>query len=293
MRTRLFVAAVLVGCALCLTAAFSVAQSDRPDSHPQLSAEQLVEKVVANELKADKNDHSLWTFDTDTKTPKGETKKEVVETRDGTLYLTLASNGKSLTADESRKERVRLQKLASSPDEARKRWEEESHDSGQADKILALVPKALVFSYGARHDDIVELTFKPNPNFHPDSHEAQVLAAMAGTVRVNTKEGRLAGIDGRLTHEVKFGGGLLGYLDNGGAFHVTQIETQPGHWEMSELRVNMHGRILFFKTIAEQQDQAFSNYRRLPDNFSAAEGVHMLMSRLQAPSEPKQAQAAY
>jgi hypothetical protein len=60
---------------------------------------------------------------------------------------------------------------------------------------------------------------------------------------------RVAEVVGRLTHEVKFGGGLLGHLDSGGDFDVKQAEVAPGFWELTVLNVHMKGKALFFRTI--------------------------------------------
>lgn len=50
--------------------------------------------------------------------------------------------------------------------------------------------------------------------------EARVFQHMQGEMTVDAKQGRLAAIKGYLVEDVKFGGGLLGHLDNGGRFEV-------------------------------------------------------------------------
>jgi hypothetical protein len=99
---------------------------------------------------------------------------------------------------------------------------------------------------------------------------------MAGTIWVNTKEDRLAEIDGHLVQRVNFGGGLLGHLDEGGKFHVTQTEVAPGHWEIGVMHIDMRGKALFFKTINEQQDEERSNFRQLPKNLTIAQAAQRL-----------------
>jgi hypothetical protein len=41
-------------------------------------------------------------------------------------------------------------------------------------------------------------------------------------VWIDSKQQRLMELSGRLTREVKFGGGLFGHLNAGGQFHVKQ-----------------------------------------------------------------------
>ena len=87
---------------------------------------------------------------------------------------------------------------------------------------------------------------------------------MEGRIWISVKEDRLAEIEGHLIREVKFGAGLLGYLDKGGEFHVKQSEVSPRLWGISLLHVNMHGKVLFFKTLSVQQDESRSNFRQVP-----------------------------
>jgi hypothetical protein len=109
---------------------------------------------------------------------------------------------------------------------------------------------------------------------------------MEGRIWISLREDRLAEIEGHLVREVKFGGGLLGYLDKGGEFRVKQAEVSPHHWEISVLHVNMHGKALFFKTISVQQNEARSNFRQVPDDLTLAQAA----KELQKQSEVKSAE---
>lgn len=147
-----------------------------------------------------------------------------------------------------------------------------------------MLPNAFVFQYAGTSGDNIKLTFHPNPKFDSHSSESYVFHKMDGFVIVNAKEQRLVEISGRLTHRVEFGGGLLGHLDAGGTFDVQREEVVPGHWAITRLKVNMNGRILFFKTISEQQDETDSNFQRIPDSTTLAEA--RLMAQKQAGSTP-------
>jgi hypothetical protein len=84
---------------------------------------------------------------------------------------------------------------------------------------------------------------------------------------------------GRLTQEVKFGGGLLCHLAQGGEFHVEQAEVAPGYWELTLLHVDMCGKALFFKSISVQQDEIRSDYRRISDNLTLAQASTSLIEK--------------
>jgi len=243
---------------------------------PDVPANQLLKTVIDKEVAADKTDQSLWMYTSDVKKPRSEIAQRVIETKQGILYLHISLDGQPLSQQQQKKEKERIRKLASNPDEPTRLERAQTEDGDKAQQMLALLPQAFVASYGEHRGDLIALNVSPNPQFRPTSHEAQVFLAMAGTVWVNPKENRLAEIDGHLLHKVEFGGGLLGHLDKGGEFHVVQTEVTPGHWEITRLRVEMVGKALFFKSIGEQQDETRSQYERMPDNLSLAQAAELL-----------------
>jgi hypothetical protein len=78
---------------------------------------------------------------------------------------------------------------------------------------------------------------------------------------------------------VKFGGGLLGHLDQGGEFYVRQAEVEPGCWELITMTVNMKGKALFFKTIGVQQTEHRLAFHRVPDNLTPAQAAKILRNQ--------------
>jgi len=271
----------------------SRANPGHADSRPSVSAHDLLQKVVDNELAADKNDQSLWMYKSETRKRGGDTTKEVIETKQGDIARTLKINGQPLSAEQEKKEKQRIQRLASNPSDQRKAQRAKAQDGQKAEQMLALLPKALEVSYGQRRGDLVDLTFKPNPQFHPKSHEAEVFRAMAGDIWVNTKENRLEEINGRLIERVSFGGGLLGHLDKGGQFHVTQTQAGPGHWEVAQTRIDMRGKALFFKTVSVQENETRTDFQQVPDGFTLVQAAQKLQQQNpQASAELTQGNAA-
>jgi hypothetical protein len=100
---------------------------------------------------------------------------------------------------------------------------------------------------------------------------------MEGTLVLDTRQKRLVEINGRLTSEVRFGGGLFGHLDKNGTFVVKQSEVANGHWDLVHMSVRMSGRALFFKTIAVSQQQSLSDYRPLPRDATLQQAADFLM----------------
>ncbi len=249
---------------------------DKPSDH-SVSAQQLLKKVVDNELAADKTDDYLWKYTSVMRKSGENTKEEVVETQHGILTLKLAVNGKRLRKDELEQQRQHIRDLVAHPDEAMKAQQDQEQDADKAEEMLRLLPQALLAKYGRRRGDLQALDFRPNPNFQPSSHEAEVFQAMSGTIWVETKEDRLQEINGHLSYRVEFGwGGILGHLDKGGRFHVVQKEVAPDHWEIVRLLVEMRGKALFFKSISVHQDETRSDYKLLPPHTTLADGARLL-----------------
>jgi len=262
-----------------------VAASPRAASgDDKLSADQFLRRAVESELTAQDNDHTRWMYQVKGGESGNEEVKWVIETREGDLDRLLSVNGKPITAEQETQENRRIERLLHKKDEQNKQRRAQQEDDQTTEHLFRMIPDAVHASYGERKGDLVEILFRPNPNFRPLSHEDVVFHSMEGHIWIHQKENRLAEIDGHLIKTVKFFGGLLGYLDEGGQFHVKQSEVAPGHWEISLLHVNMRGRALFFKTISVQQNETRTNFRRVTDNLTLAEAAEELRKQCPANS---------
>ena len=246
---------------------------------PNESADELVKASVQNELKAIDGDHTHWMYQLETHKAGGSETKELIETPHGNLARVVARNGQPLSPDEQKREDENLQKFVGDTDAQQKQRHDLDQDEKKTKDLLALLPDALTYTYAGHDGDNTRLTFVPNPSFHPPSREAHVFHSMEGQMLINTKEHRLVEFSGHLTHPVKFGGGLLGDLQEGGTFDVRQQEVGPGHWEISLLKVNIHGKALFFKTISVQQDETHTNFKRVPDGLTLAEAKDLVIKQ--------------
>lgn len=191
------------------------------------------------------------------------------QTREGEIRRLIAINGEPLGKAQQSAEDKRVQALIHSPDRVRDAHRKEQEDASKARKLLQSLPDAFLFEYERPIPDpsqnpLVRLRFHANPKFHPSGEAEAVFHHMEGELVVDARQGRLKQLRGKLTSEVKFVGGLLGHLDRGGTFLVTQQDLGDGRWEMTELNVQMDGRALFFKTIAVRQKETYSDYQLLP-----------------------------
>jgi hypothetical protein len=275
------VSTTLVSAVTLLFASSTNAQT----SDGRLPANEFMRQIIDQELQAEKNDHSHWMLRLETQKSGTTEVREVVETKDGDLDWLISVNGEPLPEDQRSERQRGLQRLISNPAELKKSKRETDEDQARSQRLLKMLPDALVFEYGDQRGDSTELKFKPNSHFRPPSHEAAVVHAMEGVLWVNGRQKRLVEISGHLTRAVKFGGGLLGHLDAGGHFYLKQEEVQPGYWELTVLDVDMKGKALFFKTVGVQEDMKRSMFRRMRDDLTAAQGADLLYQQVRTTSK--------
>jgi hypothetical protein len=251
------------------------AVSQEPE-HSQKNANDLARSVLENEVKAETNDHSHWMLKLEIEKSHRKEVDEVVETTNGDLERPILINGRPLTARQQHEADEQIRRLVSNPNALHRSLKEQNDDAAHSQKMLNILPQALIFRFGQQKGDAVELLFSPNPHFRPPTREAQVFQAMEGSLWIDSKQKRLMELSGRLTREVKFGGGFLGHLDAGGQFHVKQMEVAQGYWEMTLLHVDMKGKALFFKTISVQQNLQRSDFHQVSDNLTLSEAADLL-----------------
>jgi len=267
LRESLFTAAVL------LLGATASAQMAGPN--PAIPPGDLIRAVVANELKP-QADQNHWIYDVEKEEDANRQTKKVVQLRDVSLERLTAINGQALPSAKQQEEAARIEKLVSDVRERQKLEEVQKKDAAQCEAFFRMIPDAFLFSYEGYEGGLLRVAFKPNPRFQPSSREARVFHALEGEILVQAKEWRLAAISGHLIEEVKFGGGLLGHLEKGGRFSVKRTEITPARWALTSMEVDMKGKALLLKTIAVQQKEHRSNFRRLADDLTLREAADLL-----------------
>jgi len=248
----------------------------KPDFDPQ----QLVRNAAKNEIKAN-NIHQYFMYQDHTEYKNHSITKEVIETPQGGLMSTIAINGEPLTPQQRAKDNQRLEKFANDP-EARRKKQESSREEDQRDELmLTSLPDAFLYNYagterGPNGDELVHLTFKPNPNFNPPNHETRVYQGMQGEVLIDRSAMRIAKIDGTLFKDVEFGWGILGRLDKGGKFLIEQRDVGGGRWETVRETLEFYGKILMIKPLTIWSTETATDFRPVPANITTAQALELL-----------------
>ncbi len=237
---------------------------------------QFVQHAVETELAADRNDHSRWLFFETDSTPGNSVKQWVADTGQGSLRRVLDQNGQPLSQGD---QRARMDRFIENPQAQGKQRKSGQHDDQQAEEMLRLLPNAFIWSINGTHNGQTTLHFRPDPNFEAPDWETRVFAAMEGDMVVDNKQLRIASLNGRLIHDVKFAWGLLGLLKTGGTFDVERRETGPSIWQITETHIHIQGNALLFKNISQIEDDVKSQFKRLPAQISLTEAETDLMKQ--------------
>ncbi|HEU5411198.1 MAG TPA: hypothetical protein VFU57_09285 [Candidatus Acidoferrales bacterium] len=277
-------AALLAASALLLSLSFpgnAFADSQKKKAHDkaaQPDAKTLVREMVQNEVKAENDDSTHWRFSR-TNVKSGVSKTyDVIETKKGEVQRLISINGHPLNAEQQREEQERMKKFLSDSDEQAKRRESASKDYQKEQDLMKMLPDALLYTYAGRQGDLVKFNFKPNPRFHATTRQAEVFHHMAGILVIDAKRKRLSQFRGRLISGVKFGYGILGYLDGGGTFDVRQKDVADQHWDLTLLETNITGKELFFKSISVCEKITEGNYQRVADDLTLEQAANLLKS---------------
>lgn len=252
---------------------------------PEMPAGELVRATVANEVAAANDSSTRHMFRSRRQTPKGSQTRLYVETEDAMAGVLIAINDRPLTPQQQQAETNHLAWLTNNPEQLNKKKAREKEDADRTLRIVKALPDAFHYEYEGVPESgsetlspIVRLRFTPNPAYNPPSRVEQVLQGMKGFLLIDASAKRIARIDGTLFKDVTFGWGFIGRLDKGGHFVVQQAEVGDGTWEITEMTLNIAGKILLFKSISMVSDEVFSDFRRVPGNLTFAQGVQMLKS---------------
>ena len=249
-----------------------------PDSLPPLpkDANQFVKDAIKHQLEADAADHTHWRYHIHREDEKGSQDRDVIDTKDGQIARTLLINGQPLTPEQRTADELRMKKLVEDPAERAKRDKRAKDDEEKGVQMFKAIPDAFIFKYEGAENGQVRLSFFPNPHYNAPTRELQVFRSMSGMIWIDRAGMRMSRLDGSLFEDVTFGWGLLGRLNKGGTFSVTQSRVGDDHWEIVSLDVKMSGHAVIFKNINVKQVQRITGFHRVSDNLTISEAYQLL-----------------
>lgn len=275
--------------AVCLLAlAAGIGAPGQENNSPTIPADELVRLTVAKEVAAANHSEIKHIFRSLKKTARGTQTHLYVETTSAMAGILVAINDRPLSAQQQQAETNHLTWLINNPDQLRRKESREEEDADRSLRIVKALPYAFRYQYagtqpsapglGKEGTELVRLNFSPNPAYSPPTHVEQVLTGMNGFLLIDEASRRIALINGTLFKDVTFGWGIFGRLDQGGHFLVQQADVGDGVWEITQMHLDIRGKILLVKPISIVSDEVFSDFRRVPDTLTFAQGAEMLKS---------------
>ena len=260
---------------------------------PAMPPDQLVRLTVANEVAAANHSEIKHLFRSRKKTSRGTQTHVYVETTSAMAGMLIAINDQPLNAEQQQAEANHLNWLINNPDQLRKKEAREKEDAERSLRIVKALPDAFRYEYagtepsapglGKEGTELVRLNFSPNPAYSPPTRVEQVLTGMDGYLLIDEASRRIALIHGMLFKDVTFGWGIIGHLDKGGHFVVQQADVGDGAWEITEMHLDIKGKILLIKPITMVQDEVFSDFQRVADTLTFAQGAELLKTESEKP----------
>ena len=188
---------------------------------------------------------------------KGDTTREVIETREGSVARLVERNGRPLTHDEDEAERSRLNDILLHPDQFLKHHKRDEATRAYSVDLVRLFPAAMRFSYSegqpqlAGRDPQVVVDFQPDPAFQPPTLIAQLLTGLQGRIWIDIRSKTLVRSESHVIRPVNFGWGMLMRVYPGGSVIFEQALVANDRWAYSLMEDHLHMREVMVHT-AEQ-----------------------------------------
>jgi hypothetical protein len=243
--------------------------------------QQIVKQVAEAERAANRNDHSLWILLDHSVKPKEQVLQWIATTPQGNVHRVLVKDGRQQSEPE---QQAGVQQFLRDTRAQKKQVAAKAHELKQIDTILGLVPEGFIWTVVKTTPEETTLHFVPNPSFKPPTREAHVLTAATGDLVADNQQHRIRRINGHLMHDVKFGGGFLGRIKQGGSFAIEQKQVAPSLWQLTLTSVHIDGKVLLFKSLNFQEDDNRSSFTKQPDNSTLEQAAQAVM---QQPGSPQ------
>ena len=217
---------------------------------------------------------------------RGDTTREVVESREGSVARLVQRNGAPLTVTENNEERERLNGILSSPETFLSRHRRDHAGREYALELVHALPGAMLWSYAPGQPQLADgaakqvvLDFTPDPKFRPPTLIAEALSGIAGRVWLDAQTRCVTRIEGHILHPIDFGwGGMLARVREGGIVELEQTQVTQNRWFYSHLSEHVTLREMLVHTVTEDSTDNASEAHVLPAPVSFQQAVRDLLA---------------
>jgi hypothetical protein len=270
----------------------SLAQPSQPEKVAQQAVltneetQALVHRVLQKELEEATDTTHPMQYKLHKVSPRLATTKLIVESKNGDVARLIAINDNPLSPQDQQKEDARLQSLLDDPSLQRHRQQREATDTERARKVMRALPDAFLYTFAGIADTpqgpSYRLSFQPNPKFDPEDLEAQVLKGMAGELWIDVAQQRVTRLSGKRLHDVDYGWGILGKLEEGGTLLLEQSDIGDHQWRTTRMVLVMNARLLI-KSVKMDTTLDLSSYTPVTPGITYQQAIQVLRNTSPAP----------
>jgi hypothetical protein len=244
----------------------------------------LIARAVENQHK---NDHAIEEFERiehvvtrkpgeSSGTPTDRTDR-ILFSGTGTMKLQVAENGSPVSQDLYRRElqyAVGALDLAIHPNERYKqdlvKFEKRRRDEAE---FVDTASKAFRMTWAGRETrpdpyapggsrTLDKFLLEPDPNYKPNNRLAVTFEHVRATLWVGEDEAQFERLEGDITSDITFAGGIAGKIYHGGHFVMEQSEVAPGVWLPTLYTYDVDGRKFLFGFGVHERTEV-THYRRV------------------------------
>ena len=260
-------------------------QPDASGTVPQEQIRDLLRRVAEHDLENEKRlrDYTYVQREEEHKLDGHGTIKKIESSTSEVLVIygeqverLIAKNDKPLSADETKKEEERIQKITDkrkneSDSDRRKRLEEKNKEDGR--KFVLDVADA--YNFRLVGNDLLDgretwvLDADPRPSYEPKSREAKMLPKLKGRIWIDKAEMQWKKFDITTTDTISFGL-FLARVHKGSRIVVETTRVNEEVWLPKYLSVHVDVRVALLKNFNEDLEQIYRDYKkfRTDTNFS-------------------------
>ncbi|MGH9680615.1 MAG: hypothetical protein ACRD4Y_11755, partial [Candidatus Acidiferrales bacterium] len=109
---------------------------------------------------------------------------------------------------------------------------------------------------------LAKILLDPNPDYKPASRFDSAFQHVHATLWIDESQAQFAQLEGDITSDISFVGGIAGKIYHGGHFMMEQSEVAPGIWLPTIYTYDVDGRKFLFGFGVHERTE-ISRYRRL------------------------------
>ncbi len=252
---------------------------DASGTVPQDQIRELLRRVAEKDLENEKRlrDYTYIQREEEHKLDgHGKVKKiasrtsEVIVVYGEQVERLIAKDDKPLSADETRKEEERIQKITDkrkneSDSDRRKRVEKEEKEREDGRKFVLEIADAYNFRFAS--SDALEgretwvLDADPRPGYQPKSREAKMLPKLKGRIWIDKADMQWMKFDVTTTDTISFGL-FLARIHKGTHIVVEATRVNEEVWLPKHLDVHIDVRLALVKNLNEDVEQTYRDYKK-------------------------------